>query len=182
MRNPLPALAAVIFLPVASAAFALPEKPVWPLTLREGLPPALPGWTSAPKDDLPEEGENEIGKYVEVSRFFQRIESPSSAKQFRIAIQDYDGKAVAESIRRAVAEARRNAAVETREVEIGGRKAFAVTDRSGPRPATLVTVVVTPSRLVLGQGANVTGDEAIALVKQADVAKIAAVRRDETGR
>jgi hypothetical protein len=160
---------------VGAAVLAIPQKPVWPLTLREGLPTALPGWTPAPKDDLPEEDENEMGKYVEVSRFFQRIESPTLAKQFRVVIQDYGERGVIESIRRAVAEAKKSPGVEARDLEIGGRKAFAVTDRSGPHPTTLVTVVVTPSRLVLGQGANVAADEAIALIKQVDLARVATV-------
>ena len=162
---------------VTVAVLAIAEKPVWPLTLREGLPAALPGWTPAPKDDLPDEDENEMGKYVEVSRFFQRIESPTLAKQFRVVIQDYDGRDVVESIRKAVAEAKKNPGVEARELEIGGRKAFAVTDRSGPHPTTLVTVVVISSRLVLGQGANVAGDEAIALIRKVDLAKVATVTR-----
>lgn len=164
------------FLP-AWTVLALADKPVWPLTLREALPTALPGWTAAPKDDLPEEDENEIGKYVEASRFFQRIESASSAKQFRLVIQDYDGKNAADSVRKAVADAKKATGVEARELEVGGHRAFSVTDRSGPRPTTIVTVVVTPSRLVLGQGANVAGDEAITLVRQVDLARVAAVKR-----
>jgi hypothetical protein len=181
MTNRVASSAVLLFFMIGSTALSRPEKPVWPLTLREGLPGTLPGWTPAPKDDLPEEDENEIGKYVEISRFFQRIESPTSAKQFRVVIQDYNGKEVAGSIRRAVAEAKKNSSVETREVEIGGRKAFAVTDRSGLRPTTILTVLVTPSRLVLGQGANVTGEEAIALIRQVDLAKVASVTK-EAGR
>lgn len=161
----------------ACAAFSLPDKPVWPLTLRNGLPTELPGWVAAPKENLPEEDENQMGKYVEVSRFFQRIESPTSTKQFRIVIQDYDGKDVVESIRKAVAEAKKSLGVDARELEIGGHKAFSVTDRTGPHPTTIVTVVVTPSRLVVGQGANVDGEEAIALVRRADLVKIASIER-----
>jgi len=157
---------------------ASPDKPVWPLTLRDGLPAQLPGWVAAPRDELPDEDENEMGAFVEVGRFFQRIESPTLARQFRVVVQDYKGKDVTESIRRAVVEAKKNSAVETREFEIGGRKGFAVTDRSGPRPTTLVTVIVTPSRLVLGQGANVGGEDAIALIRNVDYGKVALVQRE----
>jgi hypothetical protein len=40
---------------------AVPDKPVWPLTLREGLPVSLPGYAAAPTDTLPDESENEMG-------------------------------------------------------------------------------------------------------------------------
>ena len=178
MKGRVPTVVTLLFFAIGSTALCFPENPVWPLTLRGGLPPALPGWTPAPKDDLPEEDENEMGEYVEISRFFQRIESPTSAKQFRVVIQDYNGKDVAGAIRKAVAQAKKNPAVEARELEIGGRRAFAVTDRSGPRPTTIVTVIVMPSRLVLGQGANVAGEEAIALIRQVDLAKVAAIAKE----
>lgn len=156
---------------------ASPEKPSWPLTLREGLPATLPGYAAAPIESLPEEAENEMGKYVEVSRFFQRIESQSSTKQFRIAVQDYeDGKDLVASLRGAVAQAKK-AGVEARETEVSGNKTFVVTDRSTGRPTTLVTVIVLPTRLVLGQGANVAADEAVQLIKAVDFAKVAAVKR-----
>lgn len=156
---------------------ALPNEPAWPLTLREGLPVSLPGWTAAPSDPLPEEGENEMGKYTEVARFFQKIEAPSSAKQFRVAVQDYgSGKDLAQPIRKAFVEASGAPNVHAREVELGGVKAFVVTDRSGRNPTTLVTVVVRPFRLVLGQGANVDAPEAIDLVRRVDFGKIAAAR------
>jgi hypothetical protein len=172
----LPSLCA-LFLTVGGAA--PPDKPVWPLTLREGLPATLPGYAAAPSDSLPEESENEMGAYVEVSRFFQRIESQTSVKQFRVAIQDYgSGKDLVAALRKAVGEAKRTGAVEAREIEISGRQAFVVTDRSSGRPTTLVTVIVTPSRLVLGQGANVAGDDAVALVKTVDVEKVAAIKKE----
>jgi len=41
--------------PVLQAA---PDKPAWPLTLREGLPASLPGYAAAPTDSLPDESEN----------------------------------------------------------------------------------------------------------------------------
>ena len=155
-----------------------PDKPVWPLTLREGLPATLPGYAPAPSDPLPEESENEMGPYVEVSRFFQRIESQTSVHQFRVAIQDYgSGKDLVAALRKAFSDAKQTGGVEARELEISGRKAFVVTDRSSGRPTTLVTVLVTPSRLVLGQGANVPGEEAVALVKNVDLAKVAAIKK-----
>ncbi len=161
-----------------STLTAAPDRPVWPLTLREALPAQLPGWKAAPREELPDEDENEMGAYVEVARFFQRIESPTVARQFRVVIQDYKGKDVTDSIRKALAEAKKNSAVETREFEISGRNGFAVTDRSSSKPTTLVTVIVMPSRLVLGQGANVPGDDAIALIKNVDLGKVASVPRE----
>ncbi len=161
----------------ALAVTAVPEKPSWPLTLREGLPTSLPGWTAAPSDPLPDEGENEMGRYTEVARFFQKIEGPSSAKQFRVAVQDYgSGKDLAQPIRKAFVEASGAPHVHARELELEGAKAFVVTDRSGQNPTTLVTVLVRPHRLVLGQGANVDAQEAIDLVRRVDFGKIAAAR------
>ena len=169
--------ASAFFLAVSGLVSAAPEKPAWPLTLREGLPVSLPGLAAAPTDPLADESENEMGAYVEVSRFFQRIESATSTKQFRLAIQDYgSGKDVVAALRKAFAEAKQ-AGVETRELEVSGYKTFVVTDRSSGRPTTLVTVIVSPSRIVLGQGANVPGDEALALVKLVDLAKTASIKR-----
>ena len=154
-----------------------PDKPAWPLTLRDGLPATLPGYAAAPMEFLPDESENEMGQYMEVSRFFQRIESATSTKQFRLAVQDYgSGTDLLTALRKAFAEAKR-AGVEARELEISGHKTFAVTDRSTGRPTTLVTVIVTPSRLVLGEGANVSGEEALQLVKAVDFAKVLAVKK-----
>ena len=167
----------MLFFLGTAPGIAAPEKPVWPLTLREGLPATLPGYEAAPRDPLPEEGENEMGKYTEVSRFFQRIENPNSTKQFRLAVQDYGaGSDLQAAIRKAFTEASRAGEVEAREVQISGSKAFVVTDRSSGRPTTLVTVIVTPSRLVLGQGANVAGEEAARLVGRVDLARIAGAR------
>ena len=101
---------------VFTAAWSLAapaDKPVWPLTLREGLPATLPGYAAAPKDELPEDNENEMGKYVEIGRFFQRIESPTSTKQFRVVIQDYEGgKDLAGALRQAIGEAKKTSGVE----------------------------------------------------------------------
>jgi hypothetical protein len=117
-----------------------------------------------------------MGTYTEVARFFQRIESPTSAKQFRIAVQDYAGKEVVPAIRRAFEAAGRTQGVEAKETKVAGRSALAVTDRTGPRPTTLITVVLTPSRLVLGQGANVERDEALKLLAKVDFDRIASAR------
>src|ERR1700686_4340677 len=108
--------AAAFFFSCALILSASPDKPSWPLTLREGLPATLPGYAAAPTDSLPEEAENEMGPYVEASRFFQRIESQSSTKQFRIAIQDYaSGKDLGAPLRSAFAEGRKTRSVETPE-------------------------------------------------------------------
>ncbi|MCA1580506.1 MAG: hypothetical protein LC796_03775 [Acidobacteria bacterium] len=171
---PVLALCAAMFVPGVSPG--LPDAPRWPLTLREGLPAALPGWAAAPADSLPEENENGMGAYIEVSRFFQRIESSTSTKQFRVAVQDYGaGNDLLPQLRKAVSEAGRSGA-ETRELDVAGHRAFVVTDRSTGKPTTIVTVFVSGGRLVLGQGANVAGEEALKLVRLVDYPKVAAAR------
>ena len=153
-----------------------PVAPQWPLTLREGLPAALPGWAAAPTDPLPDEQENAMGRYTEVGRFFQKIESATSTKQFRIAVQDYgSGHDLLPAIRKAVKEAAATG-VETRELDLAGHPAFVVTDRSGGKPTTIVTVVVSGGRLVLGAGANVAGDEAVKLVRAVDFTRVVSAR------
>jgi hypothetical protein len=162
---------------VAEASQApTPGKVSWPLSLRDGLPTSLPGYAAAPRDPLPDTDENEMGIYTEVSRFFQRIESPTSVKQFRLVVQDYASKDVVEAIKKAVAEASRAPKVESREVKVAGFPAYAVTDRSEANPTTLVTVVVSASRLVLAQGANVEREEALKLLGHVDFARVAATR------
>ncbi|HEY3171333.1 MAG TPA: hypothetical protein VGK86_02045 [Thermoanaerobaculia bacterium] len=163
----------IAFVLVAAALSAIPGKAAWPLSLREGLPAELPGYAAAPRDPLPDTDENEMGVYTEVSRFFQRIESPTSVRQFRLVVQDYGaGKDLAAAIRKAVSEASRAPNVETREVKVSGLPAFAVTDRSSGNPTTLVTVVASPSRLVLAQGANVEAAEALKLLGHVDFEKV----------
>ena len=161
---------------VPFAAPALPTAPAktaWPLSLKDGIPATLPGYAAAPRDPLPDTDENEMGLYTEVSRFFQRIESPTSVKQFRLVVQDYgSGKDLAGAIKKAVAEASRAPSVEAKEVKVAGLTAFAVTDRSGPNPTTLVTVLASPARLVLAQGANVDRDEALKLLGHVDFVRI----------
>jgi hypothetical protein len=169
-------LALVAALATGSPEVSTPGRTAWPLSLRDGLPTTLPGYAAAPRDPLPDTDENEMGIYTEVSRFFQRIESPTSVKQFRLVVQDYAGKNVVEAIEKAVAEASRAPKVEARQIKVAGFSAFAVTDRSGVNPTTLVTVIVSPSRLVLAQGANVEREEALKLLNRVDVARIAAAK------
>jgi hypothetical protein len=160
-------------------AFLAQEKPAtaWPGNLRNGLPAELPGYAAAPRDPLPDTDENDMGVFTEVSRFYQRIESPTVARQFRLVVQDYSkDKNLEPQIRKAVAESAKASSVETKEVTIAGRKAFAVTDRSSGNPTTLVTVIVLPSRLVLAQGANVDREAAVKLLGYVDFAAVAAAR------
>lgn len=163
-----------ILLLACSVSVALPGKATWPLSLRDGLPAELPGYAAAPRDPLPDSDENEMGKFTEVSRFFQRIESPTSVKQFRLVVQDYGGSGtdLSAALRKAVDEASHAPKVETRELKISGLPAFAVTDRSGPNPTTLVTVIASPTRLVLAQGGNVERDEAVKLLGKVDFQKV----------
>jgi hypothetical protein len=167
-------VAALLLVLAVESSPGASEKPVWPLTLRGGIPAALPGWDAAPRDPLPDTDENEMGSYTEVSRFFQKIE-PGTARQLRIVVQDYGkGKDVASVIARAMAEAAKSPGVEVVEVKIGGLPAYAVTDRSQGSPTTLVTVIVAPGRLVLGQGSNVEREDAVKLLGRVDYAKVAA--------
>jgi hypothetical protein len=152
------------------------EAAKWPLSLRDGLPASLPGWASNPSDPLPDEDENAMGRYTEVARFFQKIESSTSAKQFRVTVQDYGaGKDLAPQLKKAFSDAAASG-VETRSVEIAGHRAYSVTDRSSGRPTTIVTVIVSPSRLVLGEGANVAAEEALALIRAVDFPRVAGAR------
>jgi hypothetical protein len=170
-------LAAAVLAQQAPQAPAAPRKTAWPLSLRDGLPKELPGYSAAPTDPLPDTDENDMGVFTEVSRFYQKIESPTVARQFRLVVQDYGkDKDLESSIRAAVAESSKAPSVEAKEVKVAGLKAFAVTDRSGGNPTTLVTVVVLPSRLVLAQGANVDRDEALKLLGHVDFATIAATK------
>jgi hypothetical protein len=153
------------------------RKTSWPLSLRDGLPKELPGWAAAPTDPLPDTDENDMGVFTEVSRFYQKIESPTVARQFRLVVQDYGkDKDLEGSIRKAVAESAKVPSVEAKEVKVAGLQAFAVTDRQGGNPTTLVTVVVLPSRLVLAQGANIDRDEALKLLGHVDFPRIAATK------
>ncbi|MEP6995336.1 MAG: hypothetical protein ABI968_12495 [Acidobacteriota bacterium] len=171
-----PILLVALFVAAWGAA-AQERKAAWPLSLADGLPKELPGYAPAPTDPLPNTDENDMGVFTEVSRFFQRIESPTVARQFRLVVQDYAKEKNLESeIRKAVAEAAKAPSVEAKEVKIAGLTAFAVTDRSGGNPTTLVTVLALPSRLVLAQGANVDRDAALKLLNAVDFARVAAAK------
>ena len=184
MRYPFPVVRkAIVMLLLAAALPAaaqdkVPEKKAsWPLSLADGLPRELPGYTAAPTDPLPDTDENDMGIFTEVSRFFQRIESPTVTRQFRLVVQDYGKeKDVETDLKKAMAEAATHQGVEVRDVILAGRKAFAVTDHTGVNPTTLVTVVVLPSRLVLAQGANVDRDAALKLLTYVDLSRIAATK------
>jgi hypothetical protein len=153
------------------------RKTAWPLSLGDGLPRELPGYAAAPTDPLPDTDENDMGVFTEVSRFFQRIESPTVVRQFRLVVQDYGkGKNLEPALRKAVAESAKAPSVEAKDVKVAGLTAFAVTDRSGPNPTTLVTVLVLPSRLVLAQGANVDRDAALKLLASVDFPRIASAK------
>jgi hypothetical protein len=159
------------------SAEAQEKRAQWPLSLRDGLPKELPGYVAAPNDPLPDTDENDMGIFTEVSRFFQRIESPTVARQFRLVVQDYGkDKSLETEIRKAVEESSKVPSVEAKEVKVAGLTAFAVTDRSGPNPTTLVTVVVLPSRLVLAQGANIDRAEALKLLTYVDFPVVAATK------
>ena len=77
---------------------------------------------------------------------------------------------------KAMSEADKAPGVEMKEVKVSGHTAFAATDRTGPNPTTLVTVIVLPSRLVLAQGANVDREAALKLLGRVDFARIAATK------
>jgi hypothetical protein len=161
----------------ASASVAQERKTAWPLSLADGLPKELPGYARAPSDPLPNTDENDMGVFTEVSRFFQQIESPTVTRQFRLVVQDYGkDRKLEPELRKAMAEAGKAPSVEIKEVKVAGLTAFAATDRSGPNPTTLVTVIVLPSRLVLAQGANVERDAALKLLANVDFATVAATK------
>ena len=169
-------LAALLLLSFGAVA-AQDRKTSWPLSLADGLPKELPGYAAAPTDPLPNTDENEMGVFTEVSRFFQRIESPTVTRQFRLVVQDYGKEKNLEAdLRKALADAATAPGVETKEIKIAGLTAFAATDRSGPNPTTLISVVVLPFRLVLAQGANVERDPAVKLLSSVDFARVAATK------
>ena len=162
---------------VAVAAVAPEQKPdqktAWPGSLRDGLPDKLPGYVTAPRDPFPDTDENAMGPYTQVSRRYQRIES-SSAKVLVLLVQDYGNKTSLEpALRDASREAGKTPGIESREREIGGRKAFVLVNRTGANPVTIVTVLVTPARLLLAHGDNLEEEETVKLVAHVDFARIA---------
>ena len=170
-------LTAILLLPALSLG-GQERKTSWPLSLMDGLPRELPGYAAAPTDPLPNTDENDMGVFTEVARFFQKIESPTVVRQFRLVVQDYGDKLrnLEPEIRKAVAESAKVPSVEAKDAKVAGFTAFAVTDRSGLNPTTLVTVIVRPSRLVLAQGANVDRDAALKLLSYVDFARVATTK------
>lgn len=154
------------------------KKTAWPLSLADGLPRELPGFSAAPSDPLPNTDENDMGVFTEVSRFFQQIESQNVTRQFRLVVQDYGDKQkdLEPLLRKAMSEADKAPGVEMKEVKVSGHTAFAATDKTGPNPTTLVTVIVLPSRLVLAQGANVDRETALKLLGKVDYVTVAATK------
>ena len=118
-----------------------------------------------------------MGVYTEVSRFFQRIESPtrrgSSGSRSRTTAR---GRTSSGSIRDAMALAAKSPGVDTAEVKIGGLPAYVVTDRSHGTAHDARDRRRGPGRLVLASGANVEQDAAAKLLGLVDYAKVAAAR------
>jgi hypothetical protein len=167
----------LLLLATAAAASAGAQETKWPGSLREGLPRQIPGWDPAPSDPLATEAENEMGHYWEVSRFFQQIDkTKNTAKQYRLVVQDYGAKNLEPDLRSAFLRAGKATGVDTKEVAVAGFKTFAVTDRSGGPPTSLVTVLLTKSRILMAQGANMDSDEAIRLLATVDIPKILAAK------
>lgn len=151
-----------------------PSSATWPGSLRNGLPRELKGFATAPKDEFPDTDENEMGVYTQVSRRYQRIESRSVARSFVLLVQDYGaGKDLAGSLRNATRATAKVEGFSGREQQIGGRTAFVVFHRDGEKPVTVVTVLATPSRVVLGLGDNLEEAETVRLVSQVDFQKTA---------
>jgi hypothetical protein len=168
---------ALFLLAAAVAAVAAVQDTKWPGSLREGIPRQIPGWDPAPSDPLATEAENEMGHYWEVSRFFQQIDkTKNTAKQYRLVVQDYGAKNLEPDLRSAFTRAGKSTGVDTKEVAVAGYKTFAVTDRSGGPPTALVTVLLTKSRILMAQGANMDSDEAIRLLATVDMPKILAAK------
>jgi hypothetical protein len=146
----------------------------WPGSLRSGLPATLPGFATAPKDPFPDTDENAMGVYTQVSRRFQRIESRSVARSLVLIVQDYGrGKDLAGAIREATRQAGHTTGVSVREQTIDGRPAFVVFHREGDKPVTVVTVIASPSRLVLAVADNIEEGETLKLVSHVDFQKVA---------
>jgi hypothetical protein len=171
------ALVLALLLPLAAAGpdpQPTPASATWPGSLRNGLPLELRGYASAPKDPFPDTDENEMGIYTQVSRRYQYIQSATFAKSLVLIVQDYGrGKDLAAPLRNAMREAGKVPGFSGKEQSIGGRTAFVVFHREGDKPVTVVTVMATPSRVVLGLGDNIDEAETVKLVSQVDFQKIA---------
>ncbi len=160
-----------------AAGWGLPSSPsAWPASLRDGLPEKLPDYVTAPKDPFPDTDENAMGAYTQVSRRYQRIET-TSAKVLVLLVQDYgSNRSLLAALRDASREARKSRGIESREREIAGRRAFVVVNRTGANPVTIVTVLVTPSRLLLAHADNLEEDEVLKLLALVDFTRVAAAK------
>ena len=171
-------LALALLVPLLRAAADPQPQPTpgsgWPGSLRSGLPSELPGYESAPKDPYPDTDENGMGIYTQVSRRYQRIESATVARSLVLVVQDYGrGKDLTGAIRDATKEAGKASGFSSREQAIGGRPGFLVFHREGDKPVTVVTVIASPSRLVLAVADNIDETETLKLVSRVDFQKIA---------
>lgn len=171
-------LALALLLPLLGAPADPQPQPTpgsgWPGSLRSGLPAELPGYESAPKDPYPDTDENGMGVYTQVSRRYQRIESATVARALVLVVQDYGpGKDLAGAIRDATREAGKTSGFSAREQSLGGRAAFVVFHKEGDKPVTVVTVIASPSRLVLAVADNIGEAETLKLVSKVDFQKIA---------
>jgi hypothetical protein len=119
-----------------------------------------------------------MGVFTEVSRFFQQVESPTVARQFRLVVQDYGDKQkdLEPLLRKAMSEADKAPGVEMKEVKVSGHTAPSRRPTARAESTTLITVIVLPSRLVLAQGANVDREPALKLLGRVDFARIAATK------
>lgn len=173
-------LALALLLPLAAAAPDPPPTPTsatWPGSLRNGFPPELRGYATAPKDPFPDTEENEMGIYTQVSRRYQQIQSATFAKSLVLIVQDYGkGKDLTSALRNAMREAGKVQGFTAREEAIAARPAFVVFHREGEKPVTVVTVMATPSRVVLGLGDNIDQAETLKLLSQVDYQKIASAK------
>lgn len=154
-----------------------PVSATWPGSLRNGLPAELRGFVSAPKDPLPDTDEDAMGVYTQVSRRYQRIESTMLARVLVLLVQDYGkGKDLTAPIRDATREAGKTEGFSSRELALGGRPGFLVFHREGAKPVTVVTVLATPSRLVLAVAENIDEAETLKMLSQVDFQKIASAK------
>ena len=154
-----------------------PSSATWPGSLRGGLPVELKGYAAAPKDPLPDTDENAMGVYTQVSKRYQRIESAQLARALVLLVQDYGkGKDLTSAIRDATREAGKSEGFSSRELSIGGRPGFLVFHKEGARPITVVTVLATPSRLVLAVAENIDEAGTLKLLSQVDFQKIATAK------
>ena len=83
MRVPFPAAIFLLGFFGALALAAPPDKPVWPLTLREALPVQMTGWVAAPRDELPDEDEN----VAPADEGAKKVQAPQPDQQLLKAVE-----------------------------------------------------------------------------------------------